>query len=94
MALTVIAAYDIRDNDRRAHMAALLQAYGNRIQKSVFLLNVDVDELTLVHLKSTTIIDVDTDSLWLARQCATCWESLVTVGQAAMPDRELCWVVA
>ena len=45
VALTVIAAYDISDDGRRSRVAALLQAHGDRIQKSVFLLDVTADIL-------------------------------------------------
>ena len=63
MALTVIAAYDIRVDDRRARLAALLQAYGDRIQKSVFVLEVDEDELRTITTRSLAIIDPATDSV-------------------------------
>lgn len=93
MALTIIAAYDVRVDDRRAKLAALLQAYGNRIQKSVFVLEVDANELTMICDRGAQIIDVKTDSLWLARQCADCWEDLVTIGQTKSPEKVLFWVV-
>lgn len=93
MALTVIAAYDVRVDDRRARLAALLQAYGNRIQKSVFVLEVDENELDLIVERGLRIIDVDTDSFWLARQCANCWEVLVTLGQTKAPEKVLYWAV-
>lgn len=93
MAMTVLAAYDVRVDDRRAKLAALLQAYGNRIQKSVFILEVDADELTMISERSAKMIDVTTDSLWLARQCAGCWDALVTIGQVKSPEKVLFWSV-
>ena len=93
MALTVIAAYDVRDNDRRAHLAAILQAVGDRVQKSVFLLSVDADELDELAERCGQIIDVRQDSLWFTPCCASCWEGRVTVGQVAIPVDALFWVV-
>lgn len=91
--MTVIAAYDVHENDRRARLAAVLQAYGDRIQKSVFVLEVDEDELGDVQSRALRTIDTDTDSLWLARQCSSCWEELVTLGQTRAPGRVLFWSV-
>ena len=39
MALTYVIAYDISDDRRRSQVAAVLQAYGDRIQRSVFVCN-------------------------------------------------------
>lgn len=43
--LTLIAAYDIREDDRRAKLAAVLQSIGDRVQKSVFVIMIDDAEL-------------------------------------------------
>lgn len=91
MALTVLATYDVREDDRRARLAAVLQAFGNRIQKSVFLLQVDDDELSQLVARAEAIIDLDVDSLWLLRQCASCYEDLLTLGQTKPPQRVLYW---
>ena len=39
--LTLVAAYDGSSDPRRARLAALLQGYGDRIQKSVFIVRAD-----------------------------------------------------
>ena len=91
--MTIIAAYDVRENDRRARLAALLQAYGDRVQKSVFVLDVDDTELQHVTTKGAEIIDTDVDSFWLTPCCATCWDGVIRVGQVALPERVLFWAV-
>ena len=45
MALTHVIAYDISDDHRRARVAAILQAYGDRIQRSVFVATIEADLL-------------------------------------------------
>jgi len=40
MAMMHLAAYDVHEDQRRAQLSALLQAYGDRIQYSVFLLGI------------------------------------------------------
>lgn len=93
MALTVIAAYDVSEDDRRARLAALLQTHGDRIQKSVFVIMVDHDELAELAEHARRIVDTDTDSVWFLRQCTSCWADALTVGQAKSPERTLFWAV-
>lgn len=93
MALTVIAAYDVSEDARRARLAALLSAYGDRVQKSVFLLDVDAAELELIRARGQELIDTECDSLWLTPCCAACWAGRLTVGQVALPDKVLFWAV-
>ena len=37
MALTVVITYDISDNGARAKCAAMMQAVGDRVQRSVYV---------------------------------------------------------
>lgn len=90
---TVIAAYDIRQDGRRASLAALLQAFGDRIQKSVFALTVTTEELDEIRRKAAERIDPDTDSLYFFAQCGSCWDRVELLGQAEAPERELFWSV-
>lgn len=93
MAVTHVAAYDVCEDQRRARLAALLQAYGDRIQKSVFLISADAEALAAIAAKSAGIIDERTDSLWIMRQCAPCWEVVEQVGQASPPSLTRYWAV-
>jgi len=40
-----VAAYDISHNGRRAQVAEILREYGRRVQRSVFEIDVDAEEL-------------------------------------------------
>lgn len=91
MALTVIAAYDVTNDSRRARLAALLQTWGDRIQDSVFVLTLDDDDLADLRGRAVSLLDPQMDSLYFFRQCANCWESLNCVGQASPPKDELYW---
>lgn len=92
-ALTLIAAYDVREDDRRARLAAVLQALGNRVQKSVFVVMVDEHELEELSTRALKIIDPKTDSFLVFRQCSTCWDKQVVIGQARTPTPVLYWTV-
>lgn len=92
-ALTVIAAYDVREDDRRARLAALLQTYGDRVQKSVFVIMIDDTGLDELRGHAQRIIDTKTDSFLVFRQCAPCWGKQVAVGQARTPSPVRYWAV-
>lgn len=91
--MITVAAYDIRQDDRRSRVAALLQAYGDRVQKSVFVLDVELATLAQVRRRAAEIIDPATDSLHWFPQCATCWGGVTFEGQASKPEHELFWAV-
>jgi CRISPR-associated endonuclease Cas2 len=48
MALTHVIAYDISDDGRRARVAAVLQAHGDRVQRSVFVCTLEADILQVI----------------------------------------------
>ena len=46
----------------------------------MFLLGITPEELVEIQSRAAGIIDENTDSLWIVRQCATCWEEAQTLG--------------
>lgn len=93
MALTHVITYDISDDNRRARVAAILQAYGDRVQRSVFVVTTEADRLTEARERIAEIINPDTDSVYVFRQCAACWEAIGILGQATVADEPLRWAV-
>lgn len=91
MALTILVAYDITQDSRRARLAALLQAWGDRIQYSLFLCTIGDDQVEPLTEEIANVIDVETDSVFVIRQCKSCWDSLRNLGQGEPPRQELCW---
>jgi len=91
MAVTVVIAYDIRKDSTRASLAALLQAYGDRIQRSVFLLTVSSEELEKLKERIELLVDLEEDSVYVFRQCSLCWEGRECIGQAHPPEPTLFW---
>jgi|JI9StandDraft_2_1071091.scaffolds.fasta_scaffold320947_1 CRISPR-associated protein Cas2 len=89
--LTVIAAYDVASDNRRARLAALLQAFGDRVQRSVFLIRGDAVELEQLRERAEGMLNLDEDSLYFFAQCSPCWDGRVCVGQAHSPERVLYW---
>ncbi|CAM2848212.1 CRISPR-associated endonuclease Cas2 [Skermania piniformis] len=93
MALTVLAAYDIPVDRRRARLAALLQSWGDRIQLSVFLCTIEDDQLGVLRDTIAAIIDPDEDSVFLVRQCKDCWSGVINLGQSEPPRDDPFWGV-
>lgn len=91
--MTVIAAYDVREDDRRSKLAAVLQTLGDRVQKSVFVVTAGEDDLAELQTRALRLIDPDVDSLLLFRQCVTCWDSRIQLGQAHTPEPVTHWAV-
>ena len=56
MALTHVIAYDISDDRRRARVSAVLQAYGDRVQRSVFICTLEAGLLSEVRSRVSEII--------------------------------------
>jgi CRISPR-associated protein Cas2 len=93
VAVTVVVAYDISEDRRRSRVAAVLQAYGDRVQRSVFVATLNAERLQEVRERVSEIIDATTDSVYVFRQCAACWEVVGVHGQATVEDEPLYWAV-
>lgn len=91
--MMILAAYDISADGRRSRLAALLQSVGDRVQESVFVVDLPPEEVAGLRTRAAALIDPDEDSLFFFRQCATCWSQVDTIGQAEPPEQVLCWTV-
>lgn len=90
----VIAAYDVADDGRRSHLAAILQVWGDpRLQRSVFLLQLEAHDLAELQERAAAILDATNDSLYLVRVCKDCWQAHRTLGQAYVPPPTLMWAI-
>jgi CRISPR-associated protein Cas2 len=93
VALTYVIAYDISEDRRRSQVAAVLQAYGDRVQRSVFVCIAEPELITEIRLRVAGIIKPETDSVYVFRQCAACWEAVGIHGQAMVVGDPLYWAV-
>ena len=93
MALTYVIAYDISDDHRRSQVAAVLQAYGDRVQRSVFVCTAGPDLIAEIRARVAGIIKPGTGSVYVFRQCAACWEAAGIHGQAMVTGDPLYWAV-
>ena len=79
---------------RRARVAAVLQTYGDRIQRSVFICTLEQDVLQEIRNRVDEITNPVPDSVYVFRQCGgSCWEAVGIHGQATVADEPLYWAV-
>lgn len=60
-----LVAYDISDDRRRARVAKCLQTYGDRVQYSVFVVDVRPAGMVRLRTRLELLIDMGTDSVLL-----------------------------
>ena len=75
--------YDITDNKSRRKIAAIAKQSGlYRIQKSVFLGNIDKNTMDEAVLESEELLDTETDSLYVFPMCRQDFKSVILKGRA------------
>ncbi len=80
--------YDISSDKIRYRVARLCKNAGlYRVQKSVFLGDVESNRMDELHLECEELIDEQTDSLYVFPMCADDFQKVKTAGNAF--DREL-----
>jgi CRISPR-associated protein Cas2 len=90
---TVLVCYDISRDDDRARVAATLQIWGERIQRSVFICTLEPADLADLTARIAGIIDTCGDAVHIVPVCGTCWTGIAVLGQATIDPDELYWAV-
>jgi CRISPR-associated protein Cas2 len=75
--------YDITENKERTKIAKMCKGYGlYRVQKSVFLGNLNKNEIDEIALKSQELINEETDSVYIFPMCEDDFKKVRLLGQA------------
>jgi CRISPR-associated protein Cas2 len=86
--MLVWVIYDISKNKIRNRIVKLAQESGlYRVQKSVFLGDIEKNILDELVLQSEEMIDINTDSVYIFPMCKSDFQSAILQGQAF--DKEL-----
>ncbi len=81
--MLVWAIYDISDNKVRRRIVKICKNIGlYRVQKSVFLGDIDKNNLDELSLQSKDVINEETDSVYIFQMCKTDFENVILIGQA------------
>ncbi len=91
--MAVVISYDVAHDRSRAKLAALLQHFGVRIEKSVFDCRLGDGDLADILARASTLIDPDTDTLHVFPTCNRCREGRRALGQDRAQLDEWYWVI-
>lgn len=81
--MLVWCIYDITETKIRNKIVKLVQEYGlYRVQKSVFLGNIEKNDLDEIILQSEELINKETDSVYIFPMCKKDFKSVILQGQA------------
>ena len=87
--LTVVV-YDISESTSRNHLIKKLQYYGlKRIQKSVFIGYLQLNERLDLADEIEIYLSGDSDSIIIFPLCRNCKDSILLVGDADIPKNDL-----
>jgi CRISPR-associated protein Cas2 len=87
-----VITYDISNSNTRVRLAALLGSIGERVQRSVFLCDIDDKRLAVALSRVAQLIDEETDSVHVFPQCPTCRASVQVLGRAHVPPDVEYWI--
>ena len=85
MALNVVVAYDVRDDGRRARLAAVLAAHGIRIQRSVFECLLDESTLAEILQSADRLLNNDHDTVHVFTSARRAGRSRTPPARSAAP---------
>ena len=79
--------YDITENRNRESVIKICKGYGlYRVQKSVFLGDLNRNELDSLALECGDVVDLDTDSVYVFPLCEDCFGKIKLIGNAFDKD--------
>jgi CRISPR-associated protein Cas2 len=86
-------SYDVCDDRRRLQVSHALLDYGERVQKSVFECNADLDRLEQLVKRLSTIIDAGEDRVRIYPICGNCKERIQILGQGRVTEDPEVYIV-
>lgn len=88
-----VVCYDIADDKRRDHLAALLLNYGKRVQESVFVANLDSELAQRMSVEVEKAVDAERDRVHIFHLCRACVAGTVVMGTAEVVEDRAWYVV-
>lgn len=82
-----LIAYDVPDDKRRARVAKMLEALGERVQYSVFEAWLTASELQNLRKRLQRLLEEQEDSVRIYALCAACQARVAVLGHGKVTDR-------
>lgn len=89
----VLVSYDIADPRRLRRVAKLLEAVGERVQRSVFECGLTPDGLLALRVRLRAAIDPAEDSVLIQPLCNTCRGDLAWQGSHPEAGQSPFWII-
>jgi CRISPR-associated protein Cas2 len=86
-------SYDVVDDRRRLQVSHALLDYGERVQKSVFECNFELERLTQLMERLRSIINDAEDSVRVYPVCGNCKGSIKIIGQGRVTEDPQVYIV-
>lgn len=89
-----LVAYDISDDQRRTKVAKILEDFGDRVQYSVFEMDLErPEQLGEMQSRLGKVLDSATDSVRVYFLCQGCRAKIVILGQGEVYQDEDVYIV-
>jgi CRISPR-associated protein Cas2 len=89
-----LVAYDIPDDQRRTKVAKILEDFGDRVQYSVFEMELDRSErLDEMRTRLDTVMDPQADSVRIYFLCQGCQAKIAILGQGKVYRDEEVYII-
>ncbi|MEK6320469.1 MAG: CRISPR-associated endonuclease Cas2 [Acidobacteriota bacterium] len=85
----ILIAYDIADNRRLKQVAKLMEAYGERVQRSVFECIIDEPQLQILMHKVKYLMKRKEDKVQLYHLCEACEHRINSGSQVSFTTEEV-----
>lgn len=82
----VVVSYDVVDDRRRNKIAKVLKSFGERVQHSVFEMNLDAAELDRMIGKLERHVDKEQDSARIYMLCSACKSRTKIIGYGSVTE--------
>ncbi len=83
MPINMVIAYDITDPRRLNRIARVMKDYGVRVQKSIFVADLDEMQFARMRHRVEREMELDEDAVKYFPLCDCCSDTLVAIGKCA-----------
>jgi CRISPR-associated protein Cas2 len=89
-----LVTYDISNDQRRTKVAKILEDFGDRVQYSVFEMELDrADQLDEMQVRLEKVIDSQADSIRIYFLCQGCQTKIAILGQGKVYQDEEVYII-
>lgn len=86
----ILVSYDIVDDKRRKKICDTILDFGDRVQYSVFEMDIDENQLIMMKNRISRYVNLEEDSIRIYKLCNSCLEKIEIIGQGeVLEDKDI-----